>query len=181
MKTKLIYIPAGIFIIVVLTFFLYIRPYKLHSKVGTVLKGVEREFTIVSPTYHVDKIYKSMKGPESTHQFNLPDLEENDLIWITGFKAVMVGKDTKSPVSQEFMCHSNLDINMTKHRRIFKWKKNSGSPRLFTLSQGQYEIDFPDGYGIPLLAAEELKLFTQVLNLNDTEKSHDVRHKVTIK
>ena len=29
-------------------------------------KGIEKEYTLVSPVYHVDKIYRSMMGPSRT-------------------------------------------------------------------------------------------------------------------
>ena len=53
----------------------------------------------------------------------------------------MVGPDGETPMSQEFMCHSNLDFDVTEHRKLFGWKQNA-SRRLFTLSQGQLEIEF---------------------------------------
>ena len=92
----------------------------------------------------------------------------------------MVGKDPRIKMSQEYMCHSNLNINIKKHRELFGLSENAGSSRLFTLSQGQFEIKFPEGYGIPILGREVFKLTTQVLNLNDTETISQVRHKVTI-
>ncbi len=143
--------------------------------------GIEKEYTLISPVYHVDKIFRSMKGPSSTNKFNFPGIEDNEIVWITGFKAVMVGEDGKTPVSQEFMCHSNLDMDVRQHKKLVGWEKTSTSSRLFTLSQGQYEIEFPEGYGIPLFGKEKLNLTTQVLNLNDKENKHDVRHQITVK
>lgn len=126
----------------------------------------EGELTVLSDTYEINRIYKSMKGPASVHEIVLSETKDPELLWITGFKAVMVGPDGKTPMSQEFMCHSNLDVKTTQ--------------RLFTLSQGQYEIRFPEGYGIPLYSTERLSLTTQVLNLNDAENDYKVRHKVGI-
>ena len=119
--------------------------------------GIEKEYTLISPVYHVDKIYRSMKGPSSNNNFNFPGIKDDEIIWITGFKAVMVGEDGTTPVSQEFMCHSNLDMDVRAHKKLVGWDKTSTSSRLFTLSQGQYEIEFPEGYGIPLFGKEKLK------------------------
>jgi hypothetical protein len=77
------------------------------------------------------------------------------------------------------MCHSNLDLDMKRHRELFGWKKFP-SNRLFTLSQGQFEIEFPEGYGIPVLSSEPLSLTTQVLNHNIEGQKFQVRHKVAI-
>lgn len=138
-----------------------------------------RELAVLSQTYTVDQLYKSMKGPQSNQEVYLFDPDKPELIWITGYKAVIVGADGESQLSQEFMCHSNLDINMTEHKKLFKWRKNNPSTRLFTLSQGQFEIDFPEGFAIPIMSNEALSLTTQVLNLNDPANKFNVRHKVT--
>jgi len=171
-KSLLVIVSISVFVLIG-AYFMFIAP--------KVSKGIEQEYTIVSPVYHVDKIYKSMKGPSSVNNFNFPGIEDDEIIWITGFKAVMVGEDGKTPVSQEFMCHSNLDIDIKKHKKLVGWDKIRTSSRLFTLSQGQYEIEFPKGYGIPLFGKEKLRLATQVLNLNDTKNKHDVRHQITVK
>ena len=136
--------------------------------------------TVLSETYEVDQIYKSMKGPQSTQEFPLSEGGGRELVWIKGFKATMVEPDGKSPKSQEFMCHSNLDIDIAAHKELVGWENNNPSARLFTLSQGQYDITFPEGYGIPVFSDEKLSLTTQVLNLNDQVNKHEVRHRVTI-
>jgi hypothetical protein len=173
-KRHLLIIFAVVVIVALAAYSLILKPFLIDS-------GIEQEYTILSPVYHVDKIYKSMKGPSSVNNITFPGVAEDELIWITGFKAVMVGEDGNTPVSQEFMCHSNLDIDIKKHKKIVGWDKTRTSSRLFTLSQGQYEIDFPEGFGIPLIGKEKLKLVTQVLNLNDRENEHYVRHKITVK
>jgi hypothetical protein len=139
-----------------------------------------REHTVLSDTYEIDKIYKSMKGPKSTQEVYLSKSGRPELLWITGYKTVMVGADGKTPMSQEFICHSNLDLDIITHRDLFGWRKNNSNTRLFTLSQGQAEIKFPEGFGIPILSTEPLELTTQVLNLNDTNSQFKVRHKITL-
>ncbi len=134
---------------------------------------------ILSQNYEVDRKYKSMQGPASTETLVIEDGLFPELLWIVGYEARMVGRDGESPRSQEFMCHSNLDFEPERHAQLFGWRKRT-SARLFTLSQGQFEIRFPEGYGIPVLSSEELKLTTQVLNLNREEGRFDVRHKVKI-
>jgi hypothetical protein len=78
------------------------------------------------------------------------------------------------------MCHSNLDYDPVAHNQLFGMKKGH-SGRLFTLSQGQFSIRLPEGFGIPVLSTEKLLLTTQVLNLNLTEGAAEVRHKVTLR
>jgi len=138
-----------------------------------------RSLDVLSKTYLVDRKYKSMLGPESTQPVFLSQADPPELLWVTGFRAVMVGADGATPASQEFMCHSNLDLNMNLHRRLFGLARDLPN-RVFTLSQGQQEIRFPDGFGLPVLSSEPFRLTTQVLNHNIEGKSFEVRHKVTI-
>ena len=119
-----------------------------------------------------------MKGPASTERFQLG--QKPELVWVTGYEAVMVGEDGKSAKPQEFMCHSNLDIDVQKHRKLLTVEPGV-SGRLFTLSQGQFTINFPEGFGVPMLSTESFSLTTQVLNLNEIKAPEKVRHKVTLK
>ncbi len=137
-----------------------------------------RSMEVLSETYTIDRKYKSMEGPQSTRDVILLASDTPELLWITGYEAVMVGPDGTTPARQEFMCHSNLDFNVGQHNVLFGSTKPM-SPRLFTLSQGQLTIRFPEGFGIPILSNEPLSLTTQVLNHNIEHEIFQVRHKVT--
>jgi hypothetical protein len=132
---------------------------------------------LLSPVYTVDREYRSMTGPWSTRSIELGRADE--MFWVLGYSAVMAGPDGTTPASQEYMCHSNLDFDPSRHQQAFGGSKSLTS-RLFTLSQGQLEIAFPEGFGMPLLGNEPLSLTTQVLNLNPTDASVGVRHRVSI-
>lgn len=140
------------------------------------------EVTVVSDVYTVDRLYRSMMGPYSTVTVDLGEgSPEPELLWIRGYKAVMVGADGETAMPQDFMCHSNLDLaDVTAHAERMGQRAIMNG-RLFTLSQGQFEIRFPEGFGIPLMSDEVLHLTTQVLNLNDASgKPVQVRHKVSL-
>ncbi len=140
-----------------------------------------RSTIFLSQTYTIDRKYRSMLGPQSTEFIYLaPEGSPAELLWVTGYEAVMVGPDGETPVSQEFMCHSNLDMNMPIHRKIFGIERETPN-RLFTLSQGQQTIEFPEGFGVPVLSIEPFRLTTQVLNHNIEGQTFKVRHKVTVK
>ena len=135
---------------------------------------------ILSDVYTVDRKYPSMRGPYGIQSVQLGEEgSPSELLWVTGYRAVMVEADGEQPASQEFMCHSNLDIDMQRHRDLFKWKKHA-STRLFTLSQGQFDIEFPEGFGLPVFSDEVFSLNTQVLNHNIEGLTFQVRHKVEI-
>ena len=75
------------------------------------------------------------------------------------------------------MCHSNLDIEPELHGQILGSQKCL-SERFFTLSQGQQRIELPEGFGILIASSELVLLNAQVLNLNMTKGTKDVRHRV---
>lgn len=147
------------------------------------LAEVRRSQTVLSESHLVDRKYRSMMGPWGRQPVVLGDPDRDELVWITGYRAVMKADDGETPMAQEFMCHSNLDIDVAAHRERLAVAP-AFSPRLFTLSQGQFEVRFPDGFGIPVRSSLPLDLTTQVLNLNheidDPAEAFGVRHEVTV-
>lgn len=135
---------------------------------------------VLSDVYHVDQIYRSMTGPSSQQVVYLGDPEHPELVWVVGYDATMVAADGETTLPQEFMCHSNLDVDPRHHAQAFNAAK-AISGRLFTLSQGQLDIDLPAGFGIPVMSSEPLVLSTQVLNLNHEDADLDVRHRVRVR
>ncbi len=137
-----------------------------------------RHVEILSPPYTIDRIYKSMAGPQSLQLVQLWPSDPPELLWITSYRVEVVGADGTSPVSQEFMCHNNLDYDPATHSRLFG--EPTTTTRLFTLSQGQFAAELPQGFGLPVMSNERLVLTTQVLNHNRKDINLQVRHKVTI-
>lgn len=138
------------------------------------------EASFLSRIYPIDQIYRSMMGPQARQIVRIGDTNTPELVWITGYRSEIVSSDSGDVTSPEFMCHSNLRFGqMPAHRALFKWKR-AGRPRLFTLSQGQMGVRFPEGYGVPMISTEFLQLDTQVLNLNDQDEALSVQHKTTI-
>ena len=133
----------------------------------------------LSRTFFIDRKYPSMLGPHDTRRIRLTKQAGRGLIWIRGFKSELVGPDGRAPRSPEFMCHVNLDMDAQGHRKLFGWVK-SANERLMTLSQGQFEIVLPRGFGIPVLSDEPLFLAMQVLNHNLEKPKVEVRHKVPV-
>lgn len=134
---------------------------------------------LISRVYHVDRVYKSMQGPWGENRLELLDVESPELVWITGVRVSMLAADGHQPMPDWFMCHANFDFDSMEHARMFGIP-HSRSERLFTLSQGQLEIAFPPGCGLPMMSNEKIRLITQALNLNFEHKEFDVRHHVHI-
>ena len=146
---------------------------------ATTWEGLVQRREIVSKPYHIDGMYASMRGPSGFDHANLLETERPELLWITGYKTEVVDAGTQEPLSQEYMCHANLDFDAKKYYEHFPWAPPI-SGRLFTLSQGQQEIHFPPGMGIPVRSDMQLSLATQVLNLNLPDIDLTVKHKVEI-
>lgn len=142
--------------------------------------GREQTMEYLTPSVKVDALYPSMMGPQNTDTtIRLTEPYKGELLWVTGYRADMVGPDRNEPRSAEFMCHNTLSIHDTveNHNRVM----GSGyylTRRLFTLSQGQSELDFPPGFGIPVSSAERFMLQSQVLNLREDRIGQEVRHHV---
>ena len=132
-----------------------------------------------SQVYHVDAIYKSMRGPASAQRIRLAKLPSQELLWVVGYQTEIVDAGKTQTLAPDFMCHNNLNItDLDDHRKRFPWPE--GAKRVFTLSQGQMEVRFPEGFGIPVLSDEPLTVNTQVLNHNLEDASFRVRHKTTV-
>lgn len=134
--------------------------------------------TVLSPAYHIDKRYPSMTGPSSIDVVKLWE-GETEILWITGYRTTVVDVGSGEPISQEWMCHANLDFDAKRYYEVFP-KGPPISGRLFTLSQGQQEVLLPRGFGIPVTSDLEIKLATQVLNLNDDGQPKDVKYQVDV-
>jgi len=143
------------------------------------IASLEKVREELSDYYTIDRKYRSMTGPQST----MPVAMESgppELLWITGYSADVVG-DAGDPAGlDQFMCHSNLDLDSSEYIKRFHLKHDI-NPRLFTLSQGQMNIEFPAGFGIPVWSDEKLSLTTQVLNLNYDDCDMKVRHRTRIR
>jgi hypothetical protein len=138
-----------------------------------------RHHVALSPVMQIDRIYKSMAGPTRVAPFVFKQ-GPPELLWITGYRTEVVAADGESPVSQEFLCHNNLDFDWARREALFGGTKEGRFGRMFTTSQGQFGIALPEGFGIPVVSNEPLRLGTQVLNHNIPNPDIGVRHKITI-
>ncbi len=149
------------------------------AKASAEVARKERVYEALSDLSTLDRIYRSMQGPMSTETFALEPGEPAELLWITGYEADVVDEEGEAGGLTQFLCHSNLDLDPAPHARLIG-SRESFNPRLFTVSQGQSEIEFPAGFGIPVLSDEPFHLTTQVLNLNYASCDLKVRHRTRI-
>jgi hypothetical protein len=134
---------------------------------------------VYSDAFTIDTTWASMQGPYRVMDVTLTDTTTHEIVWVVGYEAAIVDADSREPKSSEFMCHSNVDLDMARHRQIFGWQKFP-SRRLFTLSEGQTDVRLPDGFGIPLRSDEPLSVTAQVLNHNYHGAPIRVRQRITV-
>lgn len=157
----------------------------LLHKIGLVdsdwqVENSSKEYKMLSPTFIVDDIYKSMEGPKASNYVMLS--QDSTLLWITGFKVVAQDAKTGEKISNDFICHMNVDINDSKYYSNFGLENRIGKqyPRLTSLSHGMETFDFPEGYGVPMKGNDLLFVTTQTLNHNIKDAYYKVKHKVSI-
>ena len=145
------------------------------------IKANERHYKMVSPTFLIDGIYKSMEGPKSSRYIQLST--DDAVLWIKGFDVKATDSQTNEEISNDFICHMNVDINDVNYYSNFNLKNRIGLqyPRLTSLSNGFESFDFPEGYGVPIKGNEYLSITTQALNHNYSKIFKKIKHQVTIK
>lgn len=140
-----------------------------------------KEYKMRSPTFLIDGIYKSMEGPKASRYIQLNQTEK--LLWITGFNVKAIDEKTNKPISNDFVCHMNVDINDTQYYSHWHLEDRIGKqyPRLTSLSNGLENFDFPKGFGVPIMGNDFLNVTTQSLNMNIPTIFKTIKHEVTVK
>lgn len=142
-------------------------------------KGIQsKEF--LSAVQFIDDKYKSMQGPYTSQRIYLVDGSERELLWMTAYETTVVDQKGTEPLSQEFLCHSNLDLSPEVHQKALGLPARPFTQRAFLSSQGMQRIEFPPGFGLPIASDEPLLLNTQVVNHNVENARLKVRQKVTV-
>ncbi|HTO35971.1 MAG TPA: hypothetical protein VLZ72_07020 [Flavobacterium sp.] len=139
-----------------------------------------KKYTAYSPTFLVDNIYKSMEGPKASNYVMLS--QDSSLVWITGFSVEALDSKTNSQISNDFICHMNVDLNEVKYYTHFGLEDriHKQYPRLTSLSHGMESFRFPEGYGVPMKGNDVLFVTTQTLNHNQKDIFKKVKHKISI-
>jgi len=105
---------------------------------------------------------------------------EPELLWITGYSAVVTDPNGEMPASPEFMCHTNMSVDGPAYKKAFPTALPPISNRLFSLDQGTLDVKLPEGLGIPMQSNLPVLLDTQVLNHNLADKIFDVRMRLRV-
>lgn len=144
------------------------------------IENKTQQYKMISPDFYIDGIYKSMEGPKSSNYLQLS--QDSTLLWITGFHVKALDSKTKKTISNDFICHTNVDFNDVKYFSNFHLKDRIGKnyPRMTSLSHGLENFEFPKGYGVPMKGNDLLYVTTQSLNHNINNANYLIKHEVTI-
>jgi len=136
--------------------------------------------TIVTDRIHIDRIYRSMVGPQQSKKFQITDQSKSELLWLTGASVDVVNK--KGSLSHKYLCHSNLSLdNPVQHNKFMSHAHGAINNRKFlSLNQGQSAIEFPPGFAVPLLSNEKILFYGMALNNQPLQKPVDLKFKVTL-
>src|SRR5690606_12153848 len=99
-------------------------------------------YNMISPSFLIDGIYKSMEGPMSAKYVQLS--QDSALIYMTGFKVTAIDAKSRQPLSNEFICHTNVDFNAAKYYSQLNLPQRIGNsyPRMTSLSNGSEALQF---------------------------------------
>lgn len=157
----------------------------LFEKLGVVnpewkVENQSETYKMISPEFYIDGIYKSMEGPKSSKYVQLS--KDSTLLWLTGFDVKALDNKSLTPISNDFICHTNIDFNDVNYYGSFHLQNRIGKqyPRLTSLSHGMENFSFPAGYGVPMKGNEFLYVTTQSLNHNLKDANFWMRHEVDI-
>jgi cyclophilin family peptidyl-prolyl cis-trans isomerase len=114
-------------------------------------------------------------------KLNLPDTSERppQLFWLKGFKLEVLDENGNVAPTAEFICHFNLDVDCKQRNQIYTEAERSEEARILTITQGQTEVTFPEGYGVPVSTNEKWRFLFQAAN-RTTDAHRRIKHRLTI-
>ena len=132
--------------------------------------------TILFKNFLIDRIYPSMKGPWTRTYLNGNGSPRDGNLWLTRYRAEVLDAKTGS-ASQEFMCHTNLDVVRSVEGGSYAHLQSQ-----LSISQGQKEIVLPEGFALKIAGARDraIDVNAMVLNNNDADIHRLLDFKVTI-
>ncbi len=102
-----------------------VKTYLLHATgildSDWVIESKTNTYKMISPSFYIDGIYKSMEGPKATNYVQLTT--DSTLVWITSFEVKALDSKTKQQISNDFICHMNVDFNDVNYYTNFGFER----------------------------------------------------------
>jgi hypothetical protein len=132
--------------------------------------------TILFKDFMIDGIYPSMRGPWNRTFLAGRRSPGKEAIWVTRYRAEVLDARTGA-ASQEFMCHTNVDLVGARPDGVYDNVKSQ-----LSISQGQQEIVFPQGLALRIDIAPDqaIDVNAMVLNNNDAGIHRSLDFKATL-
>ncbi|MBY0357417.1 MAG: peptidylprolyl isomerase [Candidatus Obscuribacterales bacterium] len=99
-----------------------------------------------------------------------------ELYWFKGMKIDVLDENDKPLPTAEFICHLNLDVDPAFRDKVFPEGERCHNGRLITLTQGQTDIQFPEGFAVPVASDERWTLTFQAAN-RTTDQHRRLKHR----
>ncbi len=100
------------------------------------------------------------------------------LLWLKGVKLEVLDENDHVMPTAEFICHCNIDINPAFRNKAFPQGERCPIDRIITITQGQTEMTFPEGYGVPVASDEPWNIILQAAN-RTTDEHRRLKHRCT--
>lgn len=125
----------------------------------------------------------SMSGPSSPSQTaaaaKVDPNAPRELYWFKGVKVEVIDEHGKVMPDAEFICHLNLDVITDFRNKTFPQAEPCNVFRVVSLTQGQTDIRFPDGFGVPVASDERWAVMFQAAN-RTTDKRRILKQRCTL-
>jgi hypothetical protein len=147
------------------------------DEAGAVVHTTESD----TDTYDIDRIYRSMRGPTDTKFVTIGEPGEDEPVWITGLGVEPLEPSGTHELEDgdQFICHVNVshqDRNVWAQEMAKRQQQGRSVPfNWFTLVQGHYSIDFPEGFGLPAHTGQVFRVFSMAQNQDQDRKPFGMR------
>lgn len=101
------------------------------------------------------------------------------LYWFKGIKLQVLDENNQPLPTAEFICHMNVDVVPEIRNRLFPQSERCVTSRVITLTQGQTELNFPEGFAVPVASDEVWSIAFQAAN-RTTDQHRRIKHLCTL-
>src|SRR5258706_6862018 len=138
---------------------------------------------VYSKQHQIDRVIKSMEGTVDDENFSLLKSDKPELLWVTASRVMVVDANTHVPESADMLCHSHMmfpyaNFNSKKHNSLFGFQTNLDI-KLFTVVQGQTDIQLPRNFAIPVLSNETFAFSSMIISPRHPPTPLQVQAKAT--
>jgi ankyrin repeat protein len=105
--------------------------------------------------------------------------KSRQLYWFKGMKLEVLDENNKVLPDGEFICHLNVDVDQDYRNKIFPEGERCNVFRVITITQGQTNMRFPEGFAVPVASDERWTVVFQAAN-RTTNEHRRLKHRCTM-